>query len=41
MGEYIKDRIAQAKLGIFVVLSVLITVVEYNIVDGLLIKLFN
>lgn len=40
-GEYIKDRIAQAKLGIFVVLSVLITVVEYNIVDGLLIKLFN
>lgn len=32
-GKYIKDKIGETKLGLFVVLCALITVIEYSIVS--------
>lgn len=40
-GEYMKDRIAETKLGLFVVLCIMITVAEYSIINELILKIIN
>lgn len=32
-GEYMRDRIAELKFGFFMILCIITTVIEYNIVD--------
>lgn len=32
-GEYIKDRMAELKLGIFILACLVVTIIEYSIID--------
>lgn len=40
-GEYIRDRIGELKFGLFVVLCVAITIIEYNIVNELIVRIIG
>lgn len=40
-GEYVKDRIGEMKFGLFVILCVAITAIEYNVVSELILRIVN
>ncbi|NLP35034.1 MAG: hypothetical protein GX359_07555 [Clostridiales bacterium] len=40
-GEYWKDQVGEFKLGIFIVLCITVTIVEYKVINGILQWIIN